>query len=59
VEPENPLPAFRPLDPGIELDYVLCVKEKRTVIEDGAFSYKGKRFNPLIMENIRVSQALL
>ena len=44
VEPENPLPAFRPLDPGIELDYVLCVKEKRTVIEDGAFSYKGKYY---------------
>jgi len=44
VEPENPLPAFRPLDPGIALDYVLCVKEERTVIEDGAFSYKGKYY---------------
>ncbi|MGI6485670.1 MAG: hypothetical protein ACOX15_04990 [Tepidanaerobacteraceae bacterium] len=43
-EPENPLPAFRPLDPGIALDYVLCVKEERTVIEDGAFSYKGKYY---------------
>jgi hypothetical protein len=31
VEPENPEPAFRPLDPDIELDYILCIKEKRAI----------------------------
>ena len=44
VEPENPEPAFRPLDPDIELDYILCIKEKRAIIEDSAFSYKGKYY---------------
>lgn len=36
--------AFRPLDTSIELDYVLCIKEERTVIDGGAFSYKGKYY---------------
>jgi transposase len=44
VKPENPEPAFRPLDPDIELDYILCIKEKRAIIEDSAFSYKGKYY---------------
>ncbi|MFU0833247.1 MAG: ISNCY family transposase [Oscillospiraceae bacterium] len=44
VEPESPLSAFRPLDTSIELDYVLCIKEERTVIDGGAFSYKGKYY---------------
>ena len=44
VEPENPELAFRPLEPGIELDHILCIKEERTIIEDSAFSYKGKYY---------------
>jgi len=44
VEPENPQPAFRPLDPAINLDYILCIKERRTIIEGSAFSYKGKYY---------------
>ncbi|MGB3925771.1 MAG: ISNCY family transposase, partial [Caldicoprobacterales bacterium] len=44
VEPENPEPAFRPIEPGIELDHILCIKEERTIIEDSAFSYKGKYY---------------
>jgi len=44
VEPENPEPAFRPLDPDIELDHILCIKEERTIIEGSAFSYKGKYY---------------
>ena len=44
VEPENPQPAFRLLDPAINLDYILCIKERRTIIEGSAFSYKGKYY---------------
>ncbi|WP_197702822.1 ISNCY family transposase [Thermoanaerobacterium sp. RBIITD] len=44
VEPENPESAFRPLDSNINLDYILCVKEERTIIEGSAFSYKGKYY---------------
>jgi transposase len=44
VEPEDPQPAFRPLDPDINLDYILCIKETRTIIESSAFSYKGKYY---------------
>lgn len=49
VEPENPQPAFVPLKPGINLDYILCKKEKRTVIEGSAFSYKGTYYQ--LMKN--------
>ncbi|WP_284679366.1 ISNCY family transposase [Aceticella autotrophica] len=44
VEPENPEHAFRTLDSNINLDYILCVKEERTIIEGSAFSYKGKYY---------------
>jgi len=44
VEPENPEPDFRPLDSNINLDYILCAKEERTIIEGSVFSYKGKYY---------------
>jgi transposase len=44
VEPENPISAFRELDPNIILDNVLCKKDKRQVIEGSVFSYKGKYY---------------
>ncbi len=56
VEPENPEPAFRPLDPGIELDHILCIKEERTIIEDSAFSYKGKYYQ--LVRNGRKAAAM-
>jgi len=56
VEPENPEPAFRPLEPGIELDHILCIKEERTIIEDSAFSYKGKYYQ--LVRNGRKSAAM-
>ena len=56
VEPENPQPAFRPLDPAIELDHILCIKEQRTIIEDSAFSYKGKYYQ--LIKNGRKASAM-
>lgn len=56
VEPENPEPAFRPLDPGIELDHILCIKEERTIIEGSAFSYKGKYYQ--LVRNGRKAAAM-
>jgi hypothetical protein len=44
VEPEDPTLAFRALEPSINLDYILCVKEERTIIESSAFSYKGQYY---------------
>lgn len=41
VEPEDTNSAFRVLDSSINLDYILCIKEDRTIIEGSAFSYKG------------------
>lgn len=42
VEPEDSNSAFRNLDPSLNLDYILCIKEKRKIIEGSAFSYKGQ-----------------
>ena len=39
VEPENPEEAFRTSDPNINLDYILCIKDRRTVIEGSAFFF--------------------
>jgi hypothetical protein len=44
VEPEDPTLAFRALEPSINLDYILCIKEERTIIEGSAFSYKGQYY---------------
>jgi hypothetical protein len=44
VVPEDPKPAFRALEPSINLDYILCIKEERTIIEGSAFSYKGQYY---------------
>ena len=44
VEPENPVDAFRKVDPDVKLDNILCRKEERTIIEGSAFSYNGKYY---------------
>ncbi|MGI6537788.1 MAG: hypothetical protein ACOX22_05540 [Caldicoprobacterales bacterium] len=36
--------AFRTLDSDISLDYILCIKEERTIIEGSAFSYQGQYY---------------
>lgn len=44
VEPENSKSAFRDLDPNINLDYILCIKEERMIINDSGFSYGGQYY---------------
>jgi transposase len=44
VEPEDCDNAFLPLDEGIILDHILCVKETRKLDSGHEFSYGGKRF---------------
>lgn len=41
VEPEESVCAFRELNSDIDLSTVLCIKNTRTLIDRGAFSYKG------------------
>ena len=56
VEPEDANPAFRCLDPGIEIDHILCIKKERTVIEGSAFSYNGHYYQ--LMKNGKKANAL-
>lgn len=51
VEPKDPESAFRPLPEGLNLDYVLCVKQKRKVDNGGVFSFYGKHFKIEPKEN--------
>lgn len=44
VEPFDSDSMFLPPDPGLNLDYVLCTKETRTIDAGGVFSYKNKTF---------------
>ena len=44
VEPQDHDTAFLPLEEGKNLDYMLCIKEERTLDAGQVFSYKGKRF---------------
>ena len=44
VEPADFDNAFLPLDPGKNLEYILCIKEKRKLDNGQTFSYCGKRF---------------
>jgi transposase len=50
VEPEDTDKAFSKLPEGTDLDYILCVKEKRKADAGGVFSYNGKRFK--VVEDI-------
>lgn len=56
VSPEDSTPAFRILDSSINLDYILCIKEERMIIENAAFSYGGKYYQ--LMKNDKKSSAL-
>lgn len=44
VEPKDSKTAFRCLDPHINIDHILCIKEERTIIEGSAFSYGGQYY---------------
>lgn len=56
VSPEDNTSAFRALDESINLDHILCIKEKRMIIEDSAFSYGGKYYQ--LLKNGKKASAL-
>lgn len=51
VEPQDAESAFRPLSNNIDLDCILCVKQKRRTDNSGVFSFYGKHFKILLKEN--------
>jgi len=51
VDPIDTESAYSPLKEGIELDNILCVKEKRMVDKGGVFSFYGKHFKITPQEN--------
>lgn len=51
VEPEEPLSAFRTLPKELDLDCILCVKQKRKADNGGVFSLYGKHFIVVPKEN--------
>lgn len=51
VEPQEAKSAFRPLPENIDLDCILCVKQKRRVDNGGVFSFYGKQFKVVQEEN--------
>lgn len=51
VEPQNQESAFRPLNDDIDLDSILCVKQKRKVDNGGVFSFYGKQFKVVQKDN--------
>lgn len=44
------------MDESINPDYILCIKEERTIIESGAFSYDGKYYQ--LIKNDKKASAL-
>jgi len=44
VEPEDCESAFLPLDEGVILDHILCIKETRKLDNGQVFAFKGKSF---------------
>ena len=44
VEPIEADNAFRPLRDSLNIDYILCVKQKRTIDNGGVFSFYNKHF---------------
>ena len=44
IEPQDNESAFLPLEDGLNLDHILCIKETRILDNGQVFSYKGKKF---------------
>jgi len=47
VEPENPVSLFERVPDGLNINYILCCKEKRVIDAGGVFSYKNRSFKVL------------
>lgn len=52
---ESNVPVFRPVPKSLDVDNILCVKEKRTVQKNGAVSFKGLRLKVKGIERSGVS----
>jgi len=42
VPAAQPEPAYRPIDPGLDTDAVLCIKDRRRVAKDNTVQYHGQ-----------------
>jgi len=51
VEPQDAESAFRPLSSNIDIDCILCIKQKRKVDNGGVFSFYGRHFKVEPKEN--------
>jgi len=51
VKPKNTESAFRTLSSNIDLDCILCVKQKRKTDNSGVFSFYGRHFKIVLKEN--------
>jgi len=47
VEPENPVSLFERVHDGLNINYILCHKEKRVIDAGGVISYKNRSFKVL------------
>lgn len=56
VKPEDPNSSFRELDPSINLDHILCIKDERRIIESSAFSFHGQIYQ--LIKKGKVANAL-
>ncbi len=55
-QPKIEKPAYRKLPKGIDLSYILCIKEERTVYPDNTISYKGIKYQ-ILPDHYRASYA--
>lgn len=44
VKASDPESAFRELEPGVNIDFILCQKEERQIIANSGFSFNGKYY---------------
>ncbi|MCG9967436.1 ISNCY family transposase [Pelotomaculum terephthalicicum JT] len=51
VEPQDAESAFRQLHAGLDLDCILCVKQKRKIDNGGVLSFYGKHFRVIQHDN--------
>lgn len=55
--PSNPFNAYRPLNQNMQLKYILCRKEKRTVSKNLEIQYGNKIYQLLEVENLKLKGA--
>ena len=52
--PKIEKPAYRKIPKGIDLSYIFCIKEERTVYPDNTISYKGTKYQ-ILQDSYRAS----